>query len=222
MATMCAVRVGCWERDETGDAVVDRTMEDRNRRFEDEALPHLDGMFGAALRLTRNPADAEDLLQETFLRAFAAYHQFSPGTNLKAWLYRILMNTYISAYRKQKRAPQAVSAENIEDFSLYRAIVEQSPTPEIEVLERLPDEEVKAALESLPEQFRVAVLLADVEGFSYKEIAEITDVSIGTVMSRLHRGRKALQRALWDFARARGLVKEEEPWRTPRRTVGRS
>ena len=198
-------------------------LEERQRRFEEEALPHLDGMFGAAMRLTRNPSDAEDLLQETFLRAFSAYDSFEPGTNLKAWLYRILMNTYISSYRKQKRSPQTVSSDEVEDFSLYRHIIDDGGrTPEAEVLASIPDEEVKNALEELPEQFRMAVLLADVEGFSYKEIADITDTSIGTVMSRLHRGRKALQKALWDYARERGLVKEEEPWRTPRRTAGRS
>jgi len=200
------------------------TLEERQRRFEQEALPYLDGMFGAAMRLTRNPADAEDLLQETFLRAFSAYDSFEPGTNLKAWLYRILMNTYISGYRKQKRSPQTVSSDEVEDFSLYRHIIDDGgKTPEAQVLESIPDEDVKRALEELPEQFRIAVLLADVEGFSYKEIADITDTSIGTVMSRLHRGRKALQKALWEYARERGLVnKDEEPWRTPRRTAGRS
>ncbi len=199
------------------------TLEGRQARFEQEAPPYLDGMFGAAMRLTRNPADAEDLLQETFLRAFSAYDSFEPGTNLKAWLYRILMNTYISSYRKQKRSPQTVPSEELGDFSLYRQIIEDGgKTPEAEVLEKIPDEEVRAALDELPEQFRVAVLLADVEGFSYKEIADITETSIGTVMSRLHRGRKALQKALWEYARQRGLVSEEEPWRTPRRTAGRS
>ena len=228
MSVACPVRVGS----ET-ELIVAKTnkkasedkaaLEERQRRFEEEALPFLDGMFGAAMRLTRNPADAEDLLQETFLRAFGAYDSFEPGTNLKAWLYRILMNTYISSYRKQKRSPQTVSSDEVEDFSLYRHIIDDGGrTPEAEVLANIPDEEVKAALDELPEQFRLAVLLADVEGFAYKEIADITETSIGTVMSRLHRGRKALQKALWDYARERGLVKEEEPWRTPRRTAGRS
>jgi RNA polymerase sigma-70 factor, ECF subfamily len=225
----CLVRVGsaglAWsdEGSEVADRTAEETPEERQRRFESEALPFLDSMYGAALRLTRNPADAEDLLQETFLRAYSAFQSFEPGTNLKAWLYRILMNTYISSYRKQKRSPQTVSSDDLEDFSLYRSIVEEGQkTPEAEVLSKIPDEEVKHALEELPEQFRVAVLLADVEGFSYQEIADITDTSIGTVMSRLHRGRKALQKALWEYARTRGLVKEEEPWRTPRRTAGRS
>jgi RNA polymerase sigma-70 factor (ECF subfamily) len=192
-------------------------------RFEAEALPVLESMYGAAVRLTRNQAEAEDLLQETALKAFQAYHQFEPGTNLKAWLYRILTNAYISGYRKTKREPVRVSADGVDDFSLYDQIAGAGgASPEQEVLDRLPDEEVKAALEGLPDQFRIAVLLADVEGFSYKEIAEITGVSIGTVMSRLHRGRKALQRALWEYGRGHGLVDAKEPWKTPRRTVERS
>jgi RNA polymerase sigma-70 factor, ECF subfamily len=225
MSVACTVDVGFREeldvaRDKSEET--QQTLDERQRRFEQEALPYLDGMFGAAMRLTRNPSDAEDLLQETFLRAFSAFDSFEPGTNLKAWLYRILMNTYISSYRKAKRSPQTVPAEEGE-FSLYRQVIEDGGrTPEAEVLEKIPDEEVKNALEELPEQFRVAVLLADVEGFSYKEIADITETSIGTVMSRLHRGRKALQKALWEYARTRGLVNEEEPWRTPRRTAGRS
>ena len=193
-----------------------------DRRFEDEAMPFLGQLYGAALRLTRNPADAEDLVQQTFMRAYAAFEQFESGTNLKAWLYKILQNTFISGYRKQQRQPKTVSAEVSEDFSLYDQLADQGGSPEVEVLEAIPDEEVKAALESLPDQFRTAVLLADVEGFSYQEIADITEVSIGTVMSRLHRGRKALQKALWDYARERGLVDQEEPWETPRRTAKRS
>ena len=228
MSVACPVRVGSGTESDVAkkpsrDGQDPAALEERQRRFESEALPFLDGMFGAAMRLTRNPSDAEDLLQETFLRAFSAYDSFEAGTNLKAWLYRILMNTYISSYRKQKRSPQTVSSDEVEDFSLYRHIIDDGGrTPEAEVLASIPDEEVKNALEELPEQFRMAVLLADVEGFSYKEIADITDTSIGTVMSRLHRGRKALQKALWEYARDRGLVKEEEPWRTPRRTAGRS
>lgn len=188
-------------------------------RFEAEALPYLDQMYGAALRLTRNPADAEDLVQQTFMRAFAGFGQFESGTNLKAWLYRILTNTFISSYRKKQREPRTVSADEHDDFSLYDTLVSHHLTPEAELLDRIPDEEVKQAIESLPEQFRTAVLLADVEGFSYQEIADIMGVAIGTVMSRLHRGRKSLQRALWEYARARGLVEDRQPWRTPRRTV---
>jgi RNA polymerase sigma-70 factor (ECF subfamily) len=183
---------------------------DLESRFEAEALPLLSGMYSAAYRLTRNPADAEDLVQETFLRAYRAFHQFEPGTNLKAWLYRILMNTFINSYRKRQREPQTVSDEEIADWYLYSKMNEAGlePSAETAVIESLPDEEVQEALSSLPEQFRAAVLLADVEGFSYKEIAEITGVPIGTVMSRLHRGRKALQKRLWDVVRERGLVRD--------------
>jgi RNA polymerase sigma-70 factor (ECF subfamily) len=195
---------------------------DLDARFEQDVLPFLPQLYGGALRLTRNAADAEDLVQQAVMRAYAAFDRFEPGTNLKAWLYKILRNTFISNYRKAKREPRTVAAEPSEDFSLYDRFAEAGLSPETEVLEKIPDQQVKSALESLPEQFRTAVLLADVEGFSYQEIADITDVSIGTVMSRLHRGRKALQRALWEYAREHGLVKETEPWRTPRRTVDRS
>jgi RNA polymerase sigma-70 factor (ECF subfamily) len=179
-------------------------------RFEREALPLLNGMYAAAYRLTRNAADAEDLIQETFLRAYRGFHQFQPGTNLKAWLYRILTNTFINSYRKKQRQPQTISEDEVEDWYLYSKMAEEGlePSAETRVLESLPDEEVQEALSSLPEQFRIAVLLADVEGFSYKEIAEITGVPIGTVMSRLHRGRKALEKRLWDVVRERGLVKD--------------
>ncbi len=183
---------------------------DLEARFEAEALPLLPGLYAAANRLTRNPVDAEDLVQETFLRAYRGFAQFQPGTNLRAWLYRILMNTFINSYRKKQREPQTVSDEEIEDWYLYSKVVEGGAerSAESAVIEALPDEEVQAALQSLPEQFRVAVLLADVEGFSYKEIAEITGVPIGTVMSRLHRGRKALEKALWEAVRERGLVRD--------------
>jgi RNA polymerase sigma-70 factor, ECF subfamily len=183
---------------------------DLESRFEAEALPLLPGMYSAAYRLTRNAADAEDLVQETFLRAFRGFHQFEEGTNLKAWLYRILMNTFINDYRKRQRQPQTVSDEEIADWYLYSKMAESGaePSAETEVIESLPDEDVQEALSSLPEQFRMAVLLADVEGFSYKEIAEIMSVPIGTVMSRLHRGRKALEKRLWDVVRERGLVKD--------------
>jgi len=180
-------------------------------------------MYGAALRMTRNPSDAEDLLQETALKAYQGFSQFQPGTNLKAWLYRILTNAYISGYRKARRQPVEVSADGGGDFSLYDQLSDAGVgSPEQELLDQIPEEEVKRALESLPDQFRISVMLADVEGFSYKEIADITDVSIGTVMSRLHRGRKALQRALWEYARTHGLVDQQEPWKTPRRSAGKS
>jgi RNA polymerase sigma-70 factor (ECF subfamily) len=171
-------------------------------------LPLLPNLYGAALRLTRNPQDADDLVQETYLRAFRGFAGFAEGTNLRAWMYRILTNTFINAYRKKQREPVTVGDDEIEDWYLYDKLgasgVEASA--ETEVLEKIPDEDVQRALEELPENFRMAVLLADVEGFSYKEIAEILDIPIGTVMSRLHRGRKALQKRLWETVRERGLV----------------
>lgn len=185
---------------------IDDTLRER---FERDVLPMLPPLYGAAMRMTRNPSDAEDLIQETYLRAFRGFAGFKEGTNLKAWLYRILTNSYINIYRKKQREPQIVEGPDDQDewylFDRLGALhVEGSA--ENEVLDRLPDTAVKAALESLPEIFRVPVLLADVEGFAYKEIAEIMDTPIGTVMSRLHRGRKALEKALWDTAVERGMV----------------
>jgi len=185
-------------------------MADRSR-FAELAMPHMQALYTAALRMTRSPADAEDLVQETFLKAYRAFDRFEEGTNLKAWLYKILTNTFINSYRAAKRRPEKADVEDVEDLYMYRRLGDPQATgagrsAEDEVLEHFTDDEVKRAIESLPEAFRMAVLLADVEGFSYKEIAEITDVPIGTVMSRIHRGRKALQKALTDFAVARGLV----------------
>jgi RNA polymerase sigma-70 factor, ECF subfamily len=178
-------------------------------RFERDVLPMLPSLYGAAMRLTRNPADAEDLVQETYLRAFRGFAGFQEGTNLKAWLYRILTNSYINTYRKKQRQPQTVEGpDDLDEWYLFDRLGAQNVegSAEDEVLDKIPDEDVKRALESLPENFRMPVLLADVEGFSYKEIAEIMDSPIGTVMSRLHRGRKALERALWETAKERGLV----------------
>ena len=187
----------------------EETAAQRRERFERDALPFLDQLYAAAMRMTRNPADAEDLVQETFSKAFANFHQFTPGTNLKAWLYRILTNTFINTYRKRQRQPQQANTDTIEDWQLAQAESHTSSglrSAEMEALDRLPDSDVKEALQKLPEDFRLAVYLADVEGFSYKEIAEIMDTPIGTVMSRLHRGRRGLQRLLTDYARERGLV----------------
>jgi RNA polymerase sigma-70 factor (ECF subfamily) len=181
-------------------------------RFERDVLPLLSSLYGAALRMTRNPADAEDLVQETYLRAYRGFAGFQEGTNLKAWLYRILTNSYINIYRKRQREPQTVDGpDDIDEWYLFDRLGSRNVegSAEEEVLERIPDEDVKRALESLPENFRMPVMLADVEGFSYKEIAEIMDTPIGTVMSRLHRGRKALEKALWETARQRGLVDGE-------------
>jgi RNA polymerase sigma-70 factor (ECF subfamily) len=182
--------------------------------FERDALQYNRQLYSAAMRMTRNPADAEDLVQETYLKAYRAYHTFTEGTNLKAWLYRILTNTYINKYRKDSRRPNEVDLGTVEDLYLYRRIgseasAEAARTTEERVLDGLVESDIKEAVEDLPETFRMPVLLADLEGFSYKEIAKILDIPIGTVMSRLHRGRKAMQKRLWEFAKDRGLLPEE-------------
>jgi RNA polymerase sigma-70 factor (ECF subfamily) len=176
--------------------------------FTDDVMEYTPQLYAAALRMTRNPADAEDVLQETLLKAYRGYHTYAAGTNLKAWLYRILTNTFINKYRRQSRRPHEVELGELEDLYLFRRLGEEGASgaarsAEDEALDRFVDEDIKAAVESLPENFRIPVLLADVEGFSYKEIAGIMGVPIGTVMSRLHRGRKALQQALWQFAQDR-------------------
>ena len=174
-------------------------------------MEHMPSLYTAALRMTRNPSEAEDLVQETYLKAYRAFDSFQEGTNLKAWLYKILTNTFINAYRARRRRPEQTELDDVEDLYLYRRLggleaATAGRSAEEQVMDLFTDAEVKSALDSLPEQFRIAVLLADVEGFSYKEIADIMDVPIGTVMSRIHRGRRALQKALYDFGQARGLV----------------
>ena len=183
--------------------------------FAEQAMPLMSSLYSGALRMTRNPADADDLVQETYLRAFRGFGGFQEGTNLKAWMYRILTNTYINSYRAKQRRPDETDLDEVEDLYLYRRLggleaARSGRSAEDELMDTFSEAEVKTAIEELPENFRMAVLLADVEGFSYKEIAEILDIPIGTVMSRLHRGRKALQKALYDYAVTHGLADRPE------------
>ena len=197
--------------------------------FADLAIEHMPALYSAALRMTHNPSDAEDLVQETYLKAYRSFASFTEGTNLKAWLYRILTNTYINAYRAKQRRPTESDLDDVEDLYLYRRIgaleqVAASRSAEEQLMDVFSEGEVKAALDNLPDAFRLPVYMADVEGFSYKEIAEILDIPIGTVMSRLHRGRKAMQKALYEFAIESGLVArpvlEPEPEPEPTSTHG--
>jgi RNA polymerase sigma-70 factor (ECF subfamily) len=189
--------------------------------FTEQAMDLMPSLYSAALRMTRNPADAEDLVQETYLKAYRGFGSFEQGTNLKAWLYRILTNTFINRYRAAKRRPEQSDLDDVEDFYLYRRLggleeARAGRSAEDELMDLFSEAEVKAAVDALPEQFRMAVLLADVEGFSYKEIASILDIPIGTVMSRLHRGRKNLQKALFEFATTQGLIDgDPEPADSP-------
>lgn len=199
-------------RDAGGLVRVDRekeSAEQRRKRFEADALQYMNQLYSAALRYTKNPADAQDLVQDTYAKAYVSFHQFEPGTNLKAWLYRILTTTFINTYRKDQRRPQ-LSDQELEDWQIADAsshTSDQGKSAEDVALENLPDSDIKRALAEIPEEFRIAVYLADVEGFSYKEIAEIVGVPTGTVMSRLHRGRKQLREKLTDYARELGYVK---------------
>ena len=196
-----------------GSRLMDDSDAELAARFEVEVIPLLDTLYAGAMRMARNPEDASDLVQETVERAFKGFKSYKPGTNLRAWLFRIMTNAYINTYRKKQRQPQQSSAEDVEDWQMHRAATHTSDglrSAEIEALDRLPDSDVKRALASIGEDYRLAVYYADVEQFSYKEIAEIMGTPVGTVMSRLHRGRKQLRELLEDYAAERGLVKQEE------------
>lgn len=185
---------------------------EKQKEFSNLIDPHLSSLYSTALRMTHNQNDAEDLVQDTLFKAFRALDQFQKNTNFRAWVFRILVNTFITAYRKAIKQPQKVSYDDLEEFFLYKRLdetVSLQETSKEEFLENLFDDDVKDALESLPYQFRLVVLLCDVEGFSYNEIANIIDAPLGTVMSRLYRGRKLLQRQLWNYAKTRGYITDD-------------
>jgi RNA polymerase sigma-70 factor (ECF subfamily) len=182
-------------------------------QFTSDAMQYAPQLFSTALRMTRNRSDAEDLVQETYIKGWRSFHTFQEGTNLRAWLFRIMTNTYINKYNAQKRKGTEVELDDVEELFLYKRLgsIDQSQlssSAEDQMLDLFTDDEVKGALESLPEDFRIPVLLSDVDGFAYKEIAEMLEIPIGTVMSRLHRGRKAMQKMLYEYARDRGLIVE--------------
>lgn len=190
----------------------DTASDDARRDFQEQAIPYMDQLYAAAMRMTRNPADAADLVQETFVKAYGAWSSFSQGTNLKAWLYRILTNTYINIYRKKQREPFQGTIDDLEDWQLGGAestTATRSRSASAEAIDRMPASAVKDALQEVPEDFRLAVYLADVEGFAYQEIADIMKTPIGTVMSRLHRGRRMLRELLADYAAERGIAAAE-------------
>ena len=208
-----AVELGAPQAEQAVDVATEST-EERRIRFERDAMQYVDQLYSAAMRMARNPADAEDLVQEAYTKAFSAFHQYKPGTNLKAWLYRILTNTYINLYRKRQREPLQSNSDTIEDWQLARAESHTSSglrSAEAEALDHLPDTDVKRALQAIPEEFRLAVYFADVEGFAYKEISDIMNTPIGTVMSRLHRGRKMLRDMLAEYAAERGFKTAVDP-----------
>ncbi|KHO30116.1 sigma-70 family RNA polymerase sigma factor [Corynebacterium minutissimum] len=197
--------------DTTSASETSEKQREQQRLFEEQALPLLDQLYGGAMRLTRNPQDAEDLIQETYLKAYSNFGSFKQGTNLKAWLYRIMTNTYINSYRKAKRRPMESSADELSDFQLYTTAGHDSTgleSAEVAALKQMPDSEISDAMNDLPEDYRMVVYYADVVGLAYKEIAEVMDTPLGTVMSRLHRGRKLLRTALKDVAREKGIGRD--------------
>ncbi|MDR1426608.1 MAG: sigma-70 family RNA polymerase sigma factor [Bifidobacteriaceae bacterium] len=193
--------------DEVYDPRAEESALERAARFEADALQYIDQLYSAALRMTRNAPDAEDLVQDAYVKAFAAFAQYKPGTNLKAWMFRILTNTFINSYRKKQREPLQTQSDEIEDWQIARASSHNGglKSAEIEALDRLPDSDVKDALAALPEDYRMVVFYVDIEGFSYREVSEIMNTPIGTVMSRLHRGRAQLRNMLADYAKERGV-----------------